>query len=133
MAATTVQENKELVKQFLAALGAVQSEKVLDLLDDDLEYWVAGSTPMSGMHTKQDLRGMLGGFTAMFPVPMTIKPFAFTAEGNRVACEAESNGKTVSGRTYHNFYHFVFEFRGGKILKMREYMDTGHAAEVFAA
>jgi hypothetical protein len=53
-----------------------------------------------------------------------------TAEGDRVAIEAESFGRHVSGKTYNNKYHFVLRARGGKILEWREYMDTMHANDV---
>jgi ketosteroid isomerase-like protein len=55
-----------------------------------------------------------------------------TAQGNRVAVEAESHAiHKPTGRTYNNFYHFLFEIDGGKITKMKEYCDTKHAVDVF--
>jgi len=130
----TTQQNKELTKQYFAALGAWQADTVLDLVSDDLEYWVAGSLPkLSGTFTKSDIKGMLPGFKAMFPEGMQLKTVAFTAEGNRVAVEVECHGRTFGGREYNNFLHFLFEFRNGKIVRVREYMDTAHAKEIFAA
>jgi ketosteroid isomerase-like protein len=41
-----------------------------------------------------------------------------------------SAGKHVSGQTYSNEYHFLFEFREGKLLKLKEYMDTERVTDV---
>jgi ketosteroid isomerase-like protein len=52
------------------------------------------------------------------------------AEGDKVAVEAVSEGQHVSGQTYSNEYHFLFEFREGKLLKLKEYMDTERVTDV---
>jgi len=56
-----------------------------------------------------------------------------TAEGERVALEAESFAKMKNGKTYQNRYHFLCEVRGGKIQTVREYLDTMHANEVLCS
>ena len=53
-----------------------------------------------------------------------------TAEGERVAIEAESYGRHINGKTYNNLYHFLMVIRDGKISELKEYMDTMHANEV---
>lgn len=64
------------------------------------------------------------------PKGMRVTPTGLTAEGDRVAVEAESSGETATGRTYNNQYHFLFEVRDGKIQAAREYLDTLYAKEV---
>ena len=54
-----------------------------------------------------------------------------TAEGDRVAVEAETYGEHVSGKTYNNFFHFLLVIRDGKIQEWKEYMDTKHASYTF--
>ena len=56
---------------------------------------------------------------------------ALTAEGDRVAAEVESHAPLVSGTTYNNHYHMLFEIRDGRIQVVKEYADTAHAREVF--
>jgi uncharacterized protein len=53
-----------------------------------------------------------------------------TAEGDRVAVEAESHAKMKSGKLYQNKYHFLLTIRDGKIQGVKEYLDTAHADEV---
>lgn len=128
-----VEGNKQRAGEFLRLMSAGEAGALGDMLSDNLEYWVAGSMPMSGTHTKATLTGMMGGITGLFPDGLKVRPDAMVAEGNKVAVEASGGGKTASGKTYANRYHFLFEFDGsGKVTKLREYMDTGHAAEIFA-
>jgi hypothetical protein len=55
---------------------------------------------------------------------------AMTAEGERLAVEAESEGMHVSGKLYSNQYHFLLRFREGKVVEFKEYMDTEKVTEV---
>ena len=51
-------------------------------------------------------------------------------EGDAVAVEARSRGMHVSGREYSNEYHFLFRFRDGLIVRLKEYMDTERVTDV---
>jgi uncharacterized protein len=129
----STEKNVAAAKEFLEAMGDRNVGLMGDLLSDDLEYWVAGNMAMSGIHTKPALLEMVPNVGEFFPEGLRVYPTETTAEGNRVALEATGGGKTATGKTYDNRYHFLFEFDGsGKIAKLREYMDTGHAAEIFA-
>lgn len=55
------------------------------------------------------------------------------AEGDKVAVEAVSAGDLKNGRRYRQEYHFLVEFRDGKISAVREYLDTQHAHDVWIA
>jgi len=62
---------------------------------------------------------------------LRLTPTHMIAEGNEVAVEAESFATMTNGRVYANRYHFLFEVADGKILRIKEYMDTMHAWETF--
>jgi ketosteroid isomerase-like protein len=64
------------------------------------------------------------------PKGLKVTPKAITAEGDRVALEAESYGELANGKVYNNQYHVLMEIRNGKIQAVREYMDTQHAHAV---
>ena len=64
------------------------------------------------------------------PVPSLLLDQPDVAEGDRVAVEATSKGEHVSGQTYSNEYHFLFEFREGKLLRLKEYMDTERVTDI---
>jgi ketosteroid isomerase-like protein len=72
---------------------------------------------------------MLEGLTA--GLSMTV--LCAIAEGDRVALEVVSSGDLKNGRLYRQEYHFLMEFRDGKISAVREYLDTQHAHAVWYA
>jgi uncharacterized protein len=124
-------ENKELVQRFMAAFSAGEMATALAMMDDEATWWVAGSMPISGTYTKEAFAKLLAGIGDAVTGPIVLTPKEFTAEGNRVAVETESLTHTKTGRTYNNFYHFLFEIRDGKILRVKEYLDTMHTYAVF--
>ena len=54
-------------------------------------------------------------------------------QDNKVAAEVQGCGKLTDGATYNNFYHFVFEIRDGKIVRVREYLDTRHVDQIYGS
>lgn len=126
------QMNVSQAKAFLEAMGKSDVNSVEALTSDELEYWVAGRTSLSGSRDKAQLTAAMPEFAPFFPNGLRMSVTGITAEGQRVAVEAESHGITADGKTYENCYHFLFEFdHDGKIAKVREYMDTAHVAEIF--
>jgi ketosteroid isomerase-like protein len=97
---------------------------------DDATWWVAGTIPLSGTYTKEQFEGLLGGVVDTCKQPISLTPKAFTAEGDRVAVETESYTETNTGKVYNNEYHFLFVLRDGKIVQVKEYLDTMHTNEI---
>lgn len=61
-----------------------------------------------------------------------LKCKSYLVDGDRLAIEATGVGPpTEDGYIYANHYAFFLEMRDGKIVKMREYMDTLYAKEAF--
>ncbi len=54
------------------------------------------------------------------------------ADGDVVVVEHTLSATLPNGRSYVNDYCFVYEVRGGKVWRIREYMDTrGGWAQVY--
>ena len=123
--------NKALVASFLAAFSESRFDDALDLLHDSATWWVAGKTGISGDYTKEGFRQLATGVVAGTKYGVRLNASGVTAEGNRVAVEAVSDGETLEGRRYENQYHFLFECQDGLITAVREYMDPMHVKEVF--
>ncbi|MEJ7935388.1 nuclear transport factor 2 family protein [Sphingobium sp. AN558] len=127
------QMNVSGAKAFLEAMSKGDVNAVQALASDKFDYWVAGSTSMSGSRSMTELTAAMPDFAQCFPDGLRMSVTGITAELQRVAVEAVSHGTTADGKTYQNDYHFLFEFdQAGKITKVREYMDTAHVADVFA-
>ena len=76
---------------------------------------------------------MVGGIEllkTMIPTGLRFKICDVTAEGDRVAVEAEGNAVTAEGTPYCNQYCFVFTVRDGKIVHVNEYFCSKLADEV---
>ncbi len=129
-AGDTPERQRAVVVEFFTAISNADVAKLDELYAEDFEVWTAGSMPFSGTSGKaQALDGMkmIGG---MFPDGLEFTILETTVEGERVAVEAVSDGMHVSGKRYHQQYHFLLVVRDGKIHRLREYMDTQHAQEV---
>jgi ketosteroid isomerase-like protein len=72
----------------------------------------------------------MDGILDAFPDGLRFRIRSMTAEDDRVAVEAESEGVHASGRPYRNQYHFLMVIRDGKVRQLKEYLDTMHAQEV---
>lgn len=122
--------NKQIVTDFLHKFSAGDHAGALELMAEDGTWWVAGSMPISGTRTKAEFQQLLAGVGKMIDGPLTISPYAMTAEGERVAVEATSSAEHVNGKSYRNEYHFLFVLKDGKISQVKEYLDTMHANDV---
>ena len=108
----------------------VDASALTAMMTSEATWWVAGTMPISGTYDKAQFTKLLSGVLDTCTGPIKITPREFTAEGDRVAVEAESYTQTRNGRTYNNLYHFVFRVREGKIACVKEYLDTMHANAV---
>lgn len=129
----SIEAKKQVVLSFLEYFSAGKPDAALALMADTATWWVAGKPDMfalAGTKTKAQFAELLQGIGAAMPKGLRVTPKGLTAEGDRVAIEAESYGETARGKIYHNQYHLLFEVRDGKIQAVREYLDTMHAKEV---
>ncbi|MDR9826724.1 nuclear transport factor 2 family protein [Vibrio sp. FNV 38] len=127
----TIDTNK---KHALAVINAISNgdwQYVSDNFADDAKIWVAGSMPISGYHDKTFVEGLGESNKVGFPNGMSFTAKALTAEGNRVAIEAETLGTHANGKIYNNHFHLLMVFRDGLVIEWKEYMDTEHANQTF--
>ena len=128
-----VEANKRIARDFLDALSSGDPQRILASYTDDATVWTAGSLPFSGLHARDEVVALCEGLLGAFPEGLQFTAKAMTAEGERVAIEAEGLGTHASGNVYHQHYHFLLVIRDGKVAEMREYFDTELAREVLLA
>lgn len=131
---TKTEVNKKAIVDFFAYWTAGDAANAKTFLDDNV-VWRAmgrdGELPISGTMDKEGIGDLIVMVKEAIPAGLELKPTGWTAEGDRVAVEIESYGELTNGRVYNNLYHFLFEFQDGKIIKVREYMDTLHVKAIF--
>lgn len=126
--------NKDLVATFIEAMRTSDVAKLSGMISDDFTWWIAGKTEYlqtAGEHDKDFFIGFFGGGSALFPNGAKFVVTGMIAEGAKVAAEANMTATTAMGTQYDNSYHFLFTIEGGKIARMKEYMDTYHAKTTF--
>jgi len=121
---------RAITRSLFDALSRSDVAAVDALYSEDFVLWSPGTLPFSGIHGKVEALELMKMITSAFPEGLRFTIDAMTVEGERVAVEAHSEGTHASGRDYHNEYHFLVKIRDGKIVMLKEYMDTQHAMDV---
>jgi uncharacterized protein len=132
----SIETNKAVVTNFCKLLSAGQTQAVLDLMTDDVNYWILGpkdSNPSAGDHSKSGMKRIFDAMHERMKGPMAFTPKSMIAEGDQVALEAESYGELKNGRVYNNLYHLRITLRDGKMALIREYLDTMHVHQIWFA
>lgn len=124
------ERNKEIVRRYFDILSRNDIPAMLELYADDMKLRVPGETLISGTFGKEQLGKFAASVLDTFPQGLKFVVHGMTAEGDRVAVEAESIGVHKSGRPYNNLYHFLIRLRDGKIIESREYLDTQLVTDV---
>lgn len=129
----SAEENKKIVLGFIENMSAGNGPAAFGALADSATWWIAGHFALSGTKTKAQFAELAGGLAPKIDGGLKLTAKGVTAEGDRVAVEAESYAKMKNGKTYQNEYHFLFVVRDGKIQAVKEYLDTTHAADVLCS
>jgi ketosteroid isomerase-like protein len=133
-----IQDNVQTVKDFFEAIGRADSEALLALCDEDIEWIVPGTGwPLAGTH-----RGRAGLATFLQTASESVEtsfpePPEYVAQGDRVLVVGFARGKMkATNKAWEDHWVFAITVRNGKILNIREYVDTqalARASETDAA
>src|ERR1700734_3256487 len=122
----STQDNVKIVKDFFAALGSGDKQRLLSLVVEDIEWIIPGEDwPLAGTH-----RGHTGLAEvlqkASDEVEMTYpEPPEFVAQGDRVLVVGVATGKIkATNRTFKDNWVFAITVQNGKVTNIREYIDT---------
>jgi hypothetical protein len=122
----STQENVQIVKNFLAALGRRDKQGLLALSAEDIEWIIPGENwPLAGTH-----RGHAGLANVLQKANETVEtsypePPEFIAQGDQVVVVGVATGKIkATNRAFKDDWVFAITVRNGKLTKIREYIDT---------
>src|ERR1700690_343846 len=120
------QDNVQTVKDFFAAIGSGDKQRLLSLVAEDIEWVIPGEDwPLAGTH-----RGHAGLADvlqkASEEIEMTYpEPPEFVAQGDRVMVVGVATGKIkATNRAFKDDWVFAITVQNGKVTKIREYIDT---------
>jgi ketosteroid isomerase-like protein len=115
--------NVELLKEYLGAIQASDGEKMASMLASDLQYWVSPGSDFSGTHNKESILKLLPLIFGAQSGPTRLNIREITAQDDRVSVVADGTMPLKSGGNYNQTYHWLFKFRGDKIIVILEYVD----------
>lgn len=120
----TLESNKAVVRAFLRALGAGDVAGLRAVISEDIVAVCTGTSLLSTTRKHADVCAAAGMLGAVTQSGIDFRILALTAEADRVSCEAEGRSTLRNGTPYNNQYHFLFTLRDGKVVSMKEYLDT---------
>jgi uncharacterized protein len=121
----SIEKNIQTVKDFFAAMGRGDSEGLLALVADDIEWIVPGEDwPLAGTHRgRAGLADLLK--TASKSIETSTEPREFVAQGDRVMVVGFAKGKIkATNKTFEDDWIFAITVRDGRLTIIREYIDT---------
>jgi ketosteroid isomerase-like protein len=127
----SVEENVQVVKDFLAAMGSSDKERLLTLVAEDIEWIVPGKDwPLAGTHRGHaGLKALVK--KASEEIEMTYpKPPEFVGQGDRVLVIGLAVGKIkATNKPFEDQWVFDINVRNGKLTRVQEYIDTQALAQ----
>ena len=130
-AETGLATNKQIVMDFWKAFSNSDVETAMSLMHNEGTWWIQGDTDISGVYTKAQYTDLVNGVGENTENGIRVTFKEITAEDNRVAVEAESYGVLKNGKIYQNTLHLQHVIVDGKLMAVREYLDTRHVQETF--
>jgi uncharacterized protein len=128
-------DTERTVLEFFRILSTGDIEAIRATLHDDVT-WTPQVKDIPGAGTYVGKKGVCDEFLA--PVRGLFAPgdpkttvSSIVSKGPLVMCESVGLGKLQDGRTYENRYAWAVEVKDGKILTIREYMDSHYVAKLF--
>jgi len=122
----SVEKNVQIVKNFLAALGRRDKQRLLALSAEDIEWIIPGEDwPLAGTY-----RGHAGLENLLQKANETVdtsfpEPPEFIAQGDRVLVVGFARGRIkATNRTFEDDWVFAITVRNGTLTNIREYIDT---------
>lgn len=128
--------NRATAQRFFDLFSASDLRGALSLMTEDATWRIPGKkelSPTAGLYTKERIARLFQRMLDALTSGLRMTVLSALAEGDRVALEVVSSGDLKNGRLYRQEYHFLMEFREGKICAVREYLDTQHAHQVWIA
>jgi ketosteroid isomerase-like protein len=121
----SVEANKDVVRRYMQAVMEGDITTIEALQHKEVTWWVLGFGKLDRESFNASVRSSL-----LSAEKRMVKITGMTAEGDRVAYEAESE-MTFPDKVYRNLYHNLVIIRDGLIVEGREYMDTKVVQEAF--
>ncbi|MCL4268651.1 MAG: nuclear transport factor 2 family protein [Anaerolineales bacterium] len=128
-------DGKKLVMDVMAALADGDDRPFLDAMHNDMKWTWMGSGGLSRTFDGKEsvLHELWKSVKTDIAQPFRVTATLILAEGDHVVVEGVGNNKTPNGKEYNNRYCWVMKISGGKIVELKEYMDTDLVRRTFSS
>ncbi len=116
---------RDLIADAFARWEAGEFSAVTDLMADDLQWHIIGSTPISGTFaSRAEFQAVVARLLERLDGPLQVSVRRMTADGDRVAVEFDSVAPVKAGGEYAQSYCWVLQVADGRIRSGTAYLDT---------
>ncbi|MFM0175871.1 nuclear transport factor 2 family protein [Paraburkholderia sediminicola] len=128
----STQENIQIVKDFLAAMGSGDKQGLLAVSAENIEWIIPGEWPLAGTHRRHaGLSALLQKASEKVETSYPAPP-EFVAQGDWVLVVGFATGRVkATNKTFEDHWVFAITVRNGKVTNIREYIDTLALARAF--
>jgi hypothetical protein len=129
--------NKQTAIDFIQAINSGDKDCLLQLMHDAATWTVPQSAvaPYAGTHQGASVIAdmMVGAVEQAFDADGVHHDVGLcVAEGEHVVLETRMTARQPTGKSYENAYVFIFCISDGRIVSIREHVDTAYAIQFFA-
>lgn len=130
-----VTPNKQLVRDAFEAMGRSDIRPLYELMTADFAWAIEGQTRFARRFEGKEKvkRQLLDPLFDAFATPYRFTIDEIIAEGDRVVVLGRGEVKTKAGLDYNNSYCFVLRMEDGRLVELREYLDTALVERVFGS
>jgi ketosteroid isomerase-like protein len=124
---------KQQMRTIMESMTNGDLRPFFDAMSDDVTWQWMGVTNWSKTFKgkKEVVDDLFGGVARDLIQPFSVQLRSILADGDDVVVEHTGRNTTPDGRQYNNNYCWIFHFRDGFIVEVREYMDTELVTETF--
>lgn len=128
----TAGQNKVIIKAIYDAMAEGDGRPFVDAMAEEFTWIIEGTNSWSRTWRGRDTvrRDLLRPLFDQFATPYRARAERIIAEGDSVVVLAKGEVTTKAGKPYNNSYCFVIRLAGGKMVELREYLDTELVAAV---
>ena len=125
--------NRQLIRGAFEALGRSDVRPLYALMRDDFVWIIEGQSRFSrGYDGKESVkRDLLNPLFEAFATPYRFTIDEIIGEGDRIVVLGRGEVRTKAGLDYNNSYCFVLRMADGRLVELREYLDTALVESVF--
>jgi ketosteroid isomerase-like protein len=128
-----VTDEKKLVVDVMAALAEGNDQPFLEAMHNGMKWTWMGSGDLSRTFDGKAsvLNELWKSVKTDIAQPFRVRATLILAEGEYVVVEGLGTNKTPNGREYNNRYCWIMKILEGKIVELKEYMDTDLVRRTF--